>query len=176
MICGPAKVNAVGNVTWKLIPDYGRADGGMSIYPVTADSVTDYTKAPSMEYPICVSESGKYDITLYTSPTLNFVPDRGLRLAVGIDDAEPVVVDAYEGFKKTSYKQAFESGSTSWDRIVKENSRQMKTQIDIPAAGAHTLKIYMVDPAIVLEKIVLSSGVLPKTYFGPKFNIPVKTK
>ena len=86
------------------------------------------------------------------------------------------MVDAYEGFKKTSYKQAFESGSTSWDRIVKENSRQMKTQLDIPAAGAHTLKIYMVDPAIVLEKIVLSSGALPKTYFGPKFNTPVKTK
>ena len=172
----PAKINARGGVTWKLIPDYGRADGGMSVYPVTADSVTDYTKAPNMEYPICVSEAGKFDVTLFTSPTLNFVPDRGLRIAVGIDDAEPVVVDAYAGFQKTSYKQAFESGSTSWDRIVKENSRQMKTQIDIPAAGAHTLKIYMVDPAIVLEKIVLSSGALPKTYFGPKFNTPVKTK
>jgi len=171
----PAKVNAVGGVTWKLIPDYGRADGGMSVYPVTADSVTDYTKAPSMEYPVCVSKSGKYDITLYTSPTLNFVPDRGLRIAVGIDDAKPVVVDAYEGFKKTSYKQAFESGSTSWDQIVKENSRQMKTQLTIPA-GAHTFKIYMVDPAIVVEKIVISSGTLPKTYFGPKFNNQVKTK
>ncbi len=51
----------------------------------------------------------------------------------------------------------------------------MKTLLDIPA-GAHTLKIYMVDPAIVLEKIVLSSGALPKTYFGPKFNSQVKTK
>ena len=128
-----------------------------------------------MEYPICVAEPGKYDITLYTSPTLNFVPDRGLRLAVGIDDAKPVVVDAYEGFVKKSYKQAFESGSTSWDQIVKENSRQMKTQLDIPA-GSHTFKIYMVDPAIVVEKIVLSTGALPKTYFGPKFNTPVKTK
>ena len=171
----PAKVNAFGDVTWKLIPGYGRADGGMSVYPVTADSVTDYTKAPNMEYPICVSESGKYDITLYTSPTLNFVPDRGLRLAVGIDDTKPVVVDAYEGFKKTSYKQAFESGSTSWDQIVKENCRLMKTQLDIPA-GSHTFKIYMVDPAIVVEKIVISSGSLPKTYFGPKFTSQVKTK
>ena len=58
---------------------------------------------------------------------------------------------------------------------MKENSRQMKTQLDIPT-GAHPLKIYMVDPAIVLEKIVLSSGALPKTYFGPKFNSQVKTK
>ena len=44
---------------------------------MTADSVTDYTMAPNMEYPICVSEAGKFDVTLFTSPTLNFVPDRG---------------------------------------------------------------------------------------------------
>ena len=172
----PAKVNAVGDVTWKLIPDYGRADGGMCIFPVTADSITDYTKAPSMEYPIYISEPGKYDITLYTSPTLNFVPDRGLRVAVGIDDAKPAVIDAYGNVQRTSYRQAFESGGTNWDQNVKENIRRMRTQLDVEKAGTHTLKIYMVDPAVVVEKIVISSGRLPQTYFGPKFSTPVKTK
>ena len=42
--------------------------------------------------------------------------------------------------------------------------------------GTHTFKIYMVDPAVVVEKIVISSGRLPQTYFGPKFSTPVKTK
>ena len=172
----PAKVNAVGDVTWKLIPDYGRADGGMCVFPVNADSVTDYTKAPSMEYPIYISAPGKYDITLYTSPTLNFVPDRGLRVAVGIDDAKPAVIDAYGNVQRTSYRQAFESGGTNWDQNVKENIRRIKTQLDVTDAGAHTLKVYMVDPAVVVEKIVISSGRLPQTYFGPKFTNEVKTK
>ncbi len=172
----PAKVNAVGDVTWKLIPDYGRADGGMCIFPVTADSITDHTKAPSMEYPIYISEPGKYDITLYTSPTLNFVPDRGLRVAVGIDDAKPNVIDAYANVQRTSYRQAFESGGTNWDQNVKENVRRIRTQLDVTNAGTHTFKIYMVDPAVVVEKIVISKGSLPQTYFGPRFNTPVKTK
>jgi len=166
----PAKINAVGDVTWKLIPDYGRAEGGMCIFPVTADSVTDYKKAPSMEYPIYISEPGKYDITLYTSPTLNFVPDRGLRVAVGIDDAEPAVIDAYGNTQRTSYRQAFESGGTNWDQNVKENIRRIRTQLDIEKVGKHTFKIYMVDPAVVVEKIVISTGRLPQTYFGPKFS------
>jgi len=172
----PSKVNAVGDVTWKLIPDYGRAEGGMCIFPVTADSITDYTKAPSMEYPIYISEPGKYDITLYTSPTLNFVPDRGLRVAVGIDDAKPAVIDAYANVQRGNYRQTFESGGTNWDQNVKENIRRMRTQLDVEKAGAHTLKVYMVDPAVVVEKIVISTGRLPQTYFGPKFSTPVKTK
>jgi hypothetical protein len=129
-----------------------------------------------MEYPVYISEPGKYDITLYTSPTLNFVPDRGLRVAVGIDDAKPNVIDAYGNVQRGNYRQTFESGGTNWDQNVKENIRRMRTQLDIEKAGAHTLKIYMVDPAVVVEKIVVSSGRLPQTYFGPKFSTPVKTK
>lgn len=170
------KVNPVGDVTWKFIPDYGRADGAMSVYPVTADSVTDYKKAPSMEYPISVAQPGKYRVTLYTSPTLNFVPDRGFRVAVGIDDAEPKVIDAYANNRRRSYRDTFESGGASWDQIVKDNSRKMRTQLDITTAGTHNFKIYMVDPGMVIEKIVITYGEEPRTYFGPDFNTPIKTK
>ena len=135
----------------------------MCVFPVTADSVTDYTQAPSMEYAVYIAEPGRYDVTLYTSPTLNFVPGRGLRIAVGMDDAKPVVIDAY-------------AGRVNWDALVKDNCRQMRAQLDVATAGIHTFKIYMVDPAVVVEKIVLSSGRLPQTYFGPKFSTPVKTK
>jgi hypothetical protein len=159
----PTKINAKGGVTWDLIPDYGRGPGGMCVFPVTADSVTDYTQAPSMEYAVYISEPGRYDVTLYTSPTLNFVPGRGLRIAVGMDDAKPVVIDAY-------------AGRMNWDALVKDNCRQMRAQLDVATAGIHTFKIYMVDPAVVVEKIVLSSGRQPQSYFGPAFSTPVKTK
>lgn len=97
-------------------------------------------------------------------------------LAVGIDDAKPNVIDPYGNVQRTSYRQAFESGGTNWDQNVKENVRRIKTQLDIATAGTHTFKIYMVDPAVVVEKIVISKGSLPQTYFGPKFSTPVKTK
>ena len=91
-------------------------------------------------------------------------------MAVGIDDAKPAVIDAYGNTQRTSYRQAFESGGTNWDQNVKENVRRIKTQLDVEQAGKHTFKIYMVDPAVVVEKIVISKGALPQTYFGPKFS------
>ena len=76
----------------------------------------------------------------------------------------------------SSCRQTFESGGTNWDQNVKENIRRMRTRLDVEKAGAHTLKVYMVNPAVVVEKIVISFGRLPQTYFGPKFSTPVKTK
>lgn len=169
------KVVSAGDVTWKFIPDYGRGDGGMGVFPVTADSITDYKKAPYMEYPVYISEPGRYDIMLYTCPTLNFAPGRGLRVAVGMDDNAPTVIDAYGNVRPgLSYQQTFESGGANWDTLAKENCRKMRTQLEVTKAGLHTFRIYMVDPAMIVEKIVISTGRLPQTYFGPKFNAPVK--
>lgn len=155
-----SKINTVNDITWDFIPDYGRSEGGMTIFPVTTESITDYTKAPSMEYPIYINETNDYSIILFTSPTLNFVPGRGLRIAVGIDDNEPRVIDAYNGW-------------VNWDQMVIENYRKMRTSLNI-SEGKHILKIYMVDPAIVVEKIIVSSNSVLPTYFGPKFSNFIK--
>jgi hypothetical protein len=38
---------------------------------------------------------------------------------------------------------------------------------EIAAAGVHTLKIYMVDAGVVLDKIVIDTGGLKPSYLGP---------
>ncbi|HEY0724041.1 MAG TPA: hypothetical protein VGD41_08685, partial [Pyrinomonadaceae bacterium] len=38
---------------------------------------------------------------------------------------------------------------------------------DVATAGAHTLKIYMVDAGVVLDKIVIDTGGLKPSYLGP---------
>jgi hypothetical protein len=48
-----------------------------------------------------------------------------------------------------------------------DNTTSTTTQHNIAAAGAHTLKIYMVDPGVLLEKIVIDNGGLRPSYLGP---------
>jgi hypothetical protein len=38
---------------------------------------------------------------------------------------------------------------------------------EVSTAGLHTLKIYMVDAGVVLDKIVIDAGGLKPSYLGP---------
>ncbi len=37
----------------------------------------------------------------------------------------------------------------------------------VATAGKHTLKVSMVDPTVVIQKIVIYDSTLPASYFGP---------
>jgi hypothetical protein len=85
------------------------------------------------------------------------VPDRGLRFAVGIDEQPPQLVTVGLDAEVSSQK---------WAQNVLNNAALGTTKLSI-SPGKHTLKIYMVDAGVVLDKIVLSKGILEPSYFGP---------
>lgn len=166
----PAQMIAAGNVRWERIPDYGRASGGMGVFPTTAASVTPPAPAPVLEYPVLIAKPGEYRVDIFTGISLNVQPDRGVRVAVAIDDEAPQVLDAFAG---QTYDNPSRRGDPSapaireWSKWVTENSRILSTSRKFAAAGVHTLKVRMVDPGIILEKLVLYEGRLPSSYFGP---------
>jgi hypothetical protein len=154
---------------WEAIPDYGRGPSGMTIFPMTAASVQPPANSPRLEYQVLVPKAGNIHADLITGPTLNVQPGRGVRVAVSFDDAEPQIIDAFEG-------QGDGSGGThspaikDWSTWVKDNARTLKSTHKISNAGVRTLKIWMVDPGVVLEKIIIHTGDVRPGYFGPPAN------
>jgi hypothetical protein len=59
------------------------------------------------------------------------------------------------------------NGNRNWEESVKNNSRSIKSTHIITAPGYHTLKIWMVDPAVAVEKIVVDTGGVRPSYLGP---------
>ena len=94
-------------------------------------------------------------------PTLNFVPGRGLRFAIAFDDQAPQIVDAIGPLAGR------DNLPRDWETIVKDSARHVKTSLDVTSPGYHTLKIWMVDPAVVLQKVVVNMGGLKPSYLGP---------
>lgn len=86
-----------------------------------------------------------------------------------------VVEGKYEqGEPSVRYRGIFlnydgQNGNRDWEQSVRDNSRRVTTTHEIAAAGYHTLKIWMVDPAVVVQKIVVKTPAAPETstYLGP---------
>jgi hypothetical protein len=166
---------AAGDVQWEKIPDYGHGSSGMAIFPVTAKSVVPPENSPRMEYPVFIPDAGEIRVDLVTGPTLNVQPDRGVRIAVSFDDQPPQIIDAFEG---QSYADPSKRGDLSsppirdWYTWVKDNARTLKSTHQVSKPGVHTLKVWMVDPGVVLEKLIVHSEKLPNSYFGPPASLP----
>ncbi len=158
-----------GGVRWEEIPDYGRGDAALAVYPVTAASVLPPAPAPRLEYPVYLPRTGTYEITLVLGPVMDFVPDRGMRIAVSFDEAKPQILDIFANREEQTFL-----GPAWWNQFTRDNARYLRSSHVLTTAGPHTLTIAMVDPGIVVEKIIISDRRLPESYFGPLECPPVR--
>jgi hypothetical protein len=126
----------------------------MTVFPVTAASNT--SSEAELDYDVYLTDSGAFQMQAVLAPTLNFVPGRGLRFAVSVDDGPRTVVDALE-----------HNTEKDWEIAVSDGVKKVTIPLSNLIAGHHTVKIWMVDPGVVLERIVLSHGSLPPSYLGP---------
>ena len=54
-----------------------------------------------------------------------------------------------------------------WLEDVLNNTMIATAQLNVPSAGTHTLCVYMVDPGVVIDRLVLDMGGLKSSYRGP---------
>jgi hypothetical protein len=154
------RITQSGAWRWIKIEDYGRALSGMRA-ECPVDSPLPPSGAPCLEYQMYLFHAGTVDVETIAAPTLNFVPDRGLRFAISFDGDPPQTV--------TLVPQDYtaRNGNQDWETSVKDNARYARTAVTLAAPGYHTLKIWMVDPGVVLQKLVINLGGLRQSYLGP---------
>jgi Gylcosyl hydrolase family 115 C-terminal domain len=144
------------NARWEKIDDLGRTLSAMSVFPVTAESVQPPENSPCLMYHLYLYDHGPAEVEVILSPTLNFVPGRGLRFGISFDDQPPQIVDALG-----------QNSLSDWATSVKDGVRKVKVSFELAKSGEHTLKFWMVDPGVVLQKIVVDMGGVKPSYFGP---------
>ncbi len=151
-----------GNSKWIRIQDYGRTLSGMrAVSPLNAPSAVPDKNSPSLEYKMYLFHSGKINVKGLFGPTMNFNPDRGVRYAISFDNQAPKIVTI------VPKKYNAGNGNFKWAKAVTDNARYSNTSWTLKKPGYHTLKMWMVDPDVVLEKIVVDCGGVRKSYLGP---------
>lgn len=157
-----SKNKTEGDSKWIKIEDYGLTLSGMrATAPAHVPAAVPNENAPCLEYPVYLFSKDTIDITLITSPLLNFMPGRDLKLAVSFDNEEPQYVTNVPKVYKIDYS------NLDWSKSVVDQARRTYVSLKVPESGYHTLKVWMIDPGIVLEKIIMDTGGLKPSYLGP---------
>ena len=151
-----------GDSKWGKIEDYGHTLSAMRAFaPVNTLPATPGKNSPCLEYKMYLFREGIFDVTAIFAPTLNYIEGRGLRYGISFDDQIPQVV--------TLVPENYDArnGNRDWEKTVSDNARLSRTDHTILSPGYHTLKIWMVDPGVVLQKIIVNTGGLRPSYLGP---------
>ncbi len=161
------KVDA-GTNRWIRIEDYGHTLSGMRAASVVdAPPAIPGKDSPSLGYRMYLFSTGEVAVVGTFGPTLNFIHGRPLRYAVSFDDEAPQTVMLVPA----DYNA--QNGNRDWEMSVINNGRMSRTIHTISSRGYHTLKIRMIDPGVVLEKLVVCfpgdslGGGLKPSYLGP---------
>jgi len=143
-------------IWWQRLPDHGRTGSAVTPFPVTASRQEPEPGSPCLEYDIHLLEPGEIEVHAFVSPTIDYYNRDGMRYAVSIDNNEPQVVNLHT-----------DTSEGAWEQRVGQNINRTATTHRIDKPGKHTLKIWMVDPGVVFQKLVVDAGGLRESYLGP---------
>lgn len=139
-----------GNQIWTVINDLGYSGQSLMALPLEWVKIPDLQNTAGLkesayvEYDFNTSTTTSPEISIYTLPTHPINSNYRMRYAVSIDNGPLKVLD----FKT-------QGRSEEWKQNVLRNSaiRKIKTQDLKP--GKHTLRIYMIDPGVILDRIFI---------------------
>ncbi|KAG8956849.1 hypothetical protein FRC04_000327 [Tulasnella sp. 424] len=162
---------SVSGVAWSVLPAYGKTGDGIKPLPNTGNNNANYTvgSGPSAKYDFYTFNPVK-SVTSYIGLSLNgFGNDRPLKFAVQIDDTTPQVVQ-YVPVVTADKTPTGWDGNDGW---AANNIITNTTTHGTIGAGKHTLTLWMIEPAVVLEKFVVDTGGVRASYLGPPESIRV---
>jgi hypothetical protein len=99
---------------------------------------------------------GEVEVQTILSPTLDYRGKGGHRFAVSIDNEAPQVVNVNGNISERQ-----------WEEAVAQNAWVKTTKHRISAPGAHMVKVWMIDPGLVFQRIQLVRPGTALGYLGP---------
>ena len=154
------------NVTWTLIPDFGRTRSAMTLMPYTEP-----TGGASLTYRFSLGQLQPKEVKVHVivKSTLDYLNKGGLTYTVSLDGSEPQRIN----FNSRLNEDKDNIYTIFYPTVAR---RVVESVVTLPfdaSQAAHQLTFRPDDPAIVLEKIVVDAGgYQPQFLFGTES--PVK--
>lgn len=166
------KKNDAGSKTWQTLSNAGRGfDGDMmrtfdpALHAVDENSIN-AANSPSLEYDFTLTSSGAFPLEVYRLPTMNATAGGKVRFAVSVDNGTPMVVSSAAVDEGTTSSQ-----NPQWRENLYRQIEKHVLKLPELTAGKHTLKLWMVDNLIAIDKMVIyttaADAAIPPSALGP---------
>jgi hypothetical protein len=138
---------------WRKITGLGYNGGAVSVFP-TLVPVRDepqkiLSESPCLQYKIWIRHPGDWKFIVRSLPTFSVETGKPQRYAIAVDD-EPLQI--------VSLPVSQSETDRHWQENVLRNAALTTSVHAIAHSGPHTLKIWMVDPGIVVDAIIGDGG------------------
>ncbi|EIW56479.1 uncharacterized protein TRAVEDRAFT_49304 [Trametes versicolor FP-101664 SS1] len=164
----------VQGITWTELPGHGRTLSAVTPWPRGGNELN-FTagSGPSIEYDFMLfntqNQGGNVTVTAFVSPSLNTLgDDRPLGLGFQIDDGAPAT-NYFVPASVPGQVPAPWNGNDGW---VANSIIEVPVTLPVQP-GAHTLKVFMIEPTVVLQKILIDTGGVRPSYLGPPESVRV---
>ncbi len=139
--------------SWQKIIGLGYNGEAVSVFPVTAPVCTAPDKilagSPCLQFKVWLQEVGAWRVTVRALPTFSVDTGKPQRYAVAFDQALPQIV---------VLPLSQDEHNRQWQENVLRNAALSMSVHAVGAPGLHTLKIWMVDPGIVVDSVAAETG------------------
>ena len=141
------------DASWRKISGLGYNGGAVSVFPATVAVRSEPGKiaseSPCLQFKVYFQNAGDWNFTVRALPTFSVETGNPQRYAIALDDAPPEIV---------SMPFSMNESDRRWQENVLRNAALTSSVHSVTKPGLHTLKIWMVDPGIVLDAIEAETG------------------
>ncbi|MEE4570634.1 glycosyl hydrolase 115 family protein [Paenibacillus polymyxa] len=142
---------------WVVIPGMGRYEGAAmmawngELRPLGGE----LKNHPYLGYDIFLKEAGQFTLEIHRFLTLNSTGN--IRFGIGVDDTAPILVES----------ETRDEWLGTWQESVFNNGEKIRVELPYLASGIHVLRIYMVDPYVTINKLVIYTNEQKTCNLGP---------
>lgn len=153
----PVYLPPLGETGWYKI--YGMGREGRSVLmaynpmlcPLSDASLADN---PCVAYEFSLFSEGEFELEISRFLTLDSVGR--VRFGIGIDGSEPFVMES----------DTNDEWRANWHDSVMNNGEKLYAKLPCLSAGRHTIRVYMIDNYVTLDKLVIYTQKRRETYYG----------
>jgi Glycosyl hydrolase family 115/Gylcosyl hydrolase family 115 C-terminal domain len=148
---------------YEAIPNAGRELGvaGITLYPPLAPSQDTSSKSPKLSYDIYTfTPTPVANITVYINPALNTNPNLPIKYAIAVNAEKPQTIQPIPSTILGTLPDM-------WTNMVSNAVASNTTTHDLSKIGQHRLDLWLLEPGITLQKVVVDLGGVRSSYLGP---------